>query len=97
MRTLFIGMTIAAAAPAFAQHAGHHHAHPPQPGGYAGMQTREIKALSPEQVADLREGRGMGASLPAELNLKTRQLLSAEQVLAYNRARGYAAGGRDPA
>jgi Spy/CpxP family protein refolding chaperone len=32
------------------------------------MQTREIKALSPEAIADLREGRGMGASLPAELN-----------------------------
>ena len=38
------------------------------PAGYAGLQTREIKALSPEAMADLREGRGMGASLPAELN-----------------------------
>jgi hypothetical protein len=36
--------------------------------GYAGMESRDIKALSPEQIADLREGRGMGASLPAELN-----------------------------
>ena len=35
---------------------------------YAGMQSREIKALSPEQIADLREGRGLGASLSAELN-----------------------------
>lgn len=59
-----------------AQHAAHPAAahptaaHPAaaQQSGYAGMQSREIKALSPEQVADLREGRGMGASLPAELN-----------------------------
>lgn len=55
--------------PAFAQHAAHQHQHQQAPqGGYAGMHTRDIKALSPEQVADLREGRGMGASLPAELN-----------------------------
>lgn len=40
--------------------------HPHSP--YTGMQDREVKALSPEQVSDLREGRGMGASLPAELN-----------------------------
>ena len=37
-------------------------------GGYAGFEQREIKALSPEQTEDLREGRGMGLSLPAELN-----------------------------
>ena len=37
-------------------------------GGYAGFAQREIKALSPEQTQDLREGRGMGMSLPAELN-----------------------------
>jgi hypothetical protein len=35
---------------------------------YAGMQTRSIKALSDEQIADLRAGRGMGLALPAELN-----------------------------
>ena len=48
----------------------HRHA-PPHGGGaqpYAGMQAREIKALSPEEVADLRAGRGMGLALPAELN-----------------------------
>jgi Spy/CpxP family protein refolding chaperone len=39
---------------------------PPQP--YAGLQARPIKALSPEQIADLRAGRGMGLALPAELN-----------------------------
>jgi hypothetical protein len=35
---------------------------------YAGMQTRSIKALSNEQIADLRAGRGMGLALAAELN-----------------------------
>jgi Spy/CpxP family protein refolding chaperone len=37
-------------------------------GPYAGQQARSIKALSAEQVADLRAGRGMGLALPAELN-----------------------------
>jgi len=35
---------------------------------YAGQQTRTIKALSDQQVADLQAGRGMGMALPAELN-----------------------------
>jgi hypothetical protein len=35
---------------------------------YAGIQTRPIKALSEQQVADLKAGRGMGLALPAELN-----------------------------
>jgi hypothetical protein len=35
---------------------------------YAGMQTRAIKALSDQQIADLRAGRGMSMALPAELN-----------------------------
>lgn len=35
---------------------------------YAGMQARPIKALSEQQVADLKAGRGMGLALPAELN-----------------------------
>jgi Spy/CpxP family protein refolding chaperone len=35
---------------------------------YAGLQTRPIKALSGEQIADLRAGRGMGLALAAELN-----------------------------
>jgi hypothetical protein len=35
---------------------------------YAGLQTRSIKALSDEQIADLRAGRGMGLALAAELN-----------------------------
>jgi hypothetical protein len=35
---------------------------------YAGMQTRSIKALSDQQIADLRSGRGLGLALAAELN-----------------------------
>ena len=35
---------------------------------YSGMQSRSIKALSDQQVADLRAGRGMGLALSAELN-----------------------------
>jgi Spy/CpxP family protein refolding chaperone len=50
------------ATPAFGQHAGHG-ATP-----YAGLQDRPIKALSDQQIADLRAGRGMGLALAAELN-----------------------------
>jgi Spy/CpxP family protein refolding chaperone len=35
---------------------------------YAGMERRSIKSLSEQQIDDLRAGRGMGLSLPAELN-----------------------------
>jgi Spy/CpxP family protein refolding chaperone len=35
---------------------------------YAGWDGRAIKALSAEQIDDLRNGRGMGLALPAELN-----------------------------
>ncbi len=35
---------------------------------YAGFEKRPIKALSQEQVDDLRAGRGMGLALAAELN-----------------------------
>jgi Spy/CpxP family protein refolding chaperone len=35
---------------------------------YAGLEGRPIKALSEQQVADLRAGRGMGLALAAELN-----------------------------
>ena len=40
------------------------HQHSP----YAGEETRDIKALSPEEMADLIAGRGMGLALAAELN-----------------------------
>lgn len=35
---------------------------------YAGMERRAIKALSEQQIADLKTGRGMGLALAAELN-----------------------------
>ena len=35
---------------------------------YAGMDTRTIKTLSEQQIADLKAGRGMGLALAAELN-----------------------------
>jgi Spy/CpxP family protein refolding chaperone len=35
---------------------------------YAGLEQRPVKALSEQQVSDLRAGRGMGLALPAELN-----------------------------
>jgi hypothetical protein len=38
----------------------------PQP--YAAMRDRQIKALSEQQIADLKAGRGMGLALAAELN-----------------------------
>jgi hypothetical protein len=57
---------------------------------YAGMDTRAIKTLSEQQIADLKAGRGMGLALAAELNgypgpshaieLKARLGLSADQV-----------------
>lgn len=47
-----------------AQHPGHGGAAQP----YAGMQEREIKALSASERAALLEGQGMGLALAAELN-----------------------------
>jgi len=35
---------------------------------YAGLQSRPIKALSEQQIADLKTGRGMSLALAAELN-----------------------------
>src|SRR6516225_6367919 len=42
----------------------HRHGHAP----YAGMEQRDIKALSEREIADLRAGLGMGLALAAELN-----------------------------
>ncbi len=51
---------------AFALAAGPALAQSQQP--YAGLEGRSIKALSEQQIADLRAGRGMGLALVAELN-----------------------------
>jgi Spy/CpxP family protein refolding chaperone len=74
---------------AFAQHGGAA-AHPAS--AYAGQQTREIKALSSTQTADLLAGKGMELAKAAELNgypgpmhvleLATQLDLSAEQKQA---------------
>src|SRR6186997_472252 len=58
MRTVLVALiaALAVAPPSFAQ------------APYAGQQARPVKALSEQQVADLKAGRGMGLALPAELN-----------------------------
>ena len=64
MRSLLVGVALVAAAgiPSILGNAAAQSARP-----YAGMQARAIKALSPEQIADLKAGRGMGLALAAEL------------------------------
>ncbi len=49
-----------------AQH--HHHGKQHTTTPYAGLQQRDIKALDEKQIADLKNGRGMGLALAAELN-----------------------------
>jgi Spy/CpxP family protein refolding chaperone len=44
--------------------AQHQHGNTP----YAGLHQRAVKALSEQQVADLKAGRGMGLALSAEMN-----------------------------
>jgi hypothetical protein len=63
-----------------------------QTSGYSGQESREIKALSAEETADLLAGCGMGAARAAELNhfpgpahvleLREQLTLSAEQIRA---------------
>jgi Spy/CpxP family protein refolding chaperone len=63
MRSLIAFFFVAISTAAFAQHQ-----HAPAASPYSGFAQRPIKALSEQQVADLRAGRGMGLALPAELN-----------------------------
>ena len=72
---LTLGFSILVSLPAGAQdcNCGSSHVHGQVPAApaaspYAGMEAREVKALSEQQINDLRAGRGMGLSLPAELN-----------------------------
>jgi len=82
MKILFL-LLLPLAIPAFAQppHGDHHHPHHGHlhPGHghahgagahtpYAGLEERRIKALSEQEVEDLRAGRGMAMALAAELN-----------------------------
>ncbi len=64
---LCLSLTFASLFIAFAAHAqdrAHSHADAP----YAGLETREIKSLSDQDIAELRRGGGWGLALPAELN-----------------------------
>lgn len=45
-----------------------HHQHKQGSSPYSGIHSRAVKALSDQQIADLRAGRGMGFALAAELN-----------------------------
>jgi len=57
VKPVLAALLAALALPALAQHQH-----------YAGMEQREIKALSPEQVKQYQAGAGMGYAMPAELN-----------------------------
>ena len=65
MKFPIAALIILFASPAPAQHQQHQQ-HGQSP--YASQQQRSIKALSEQQIADLRDGRGMSLALPAELN-----------------------------
>src|SRR5689334_7847304 len=63
MKAWIVALAVVLAIPAVAQdHKQHGHL------SYGGMQQRPLKALSEQQVADLRAGKGMGLALAAELN-----------------------------
>ncbi len=53
---------------AVAQHSGPHHGHGQPGSSYAALASRTVKALSDEQISDLRAAKGMGLALAAELN-----------------------------
>ena len=72
---LSFALQILAMVPAAAQNCGCGNAHDHVPAAtgmdaspYAGIERRAVKALSEQQTADLKAGRGMGLALPAELN-----------------------------
>ena len=70
---LCLASIVLAAQPAAAQHHGEGHlpaasATNTSPSPYAGMEQRRVKALSDQQIADLKAGRGMSLALAAELN-----------------------------
>lgn len=61
-RELLTLVLVLLASPAMAQMAAPPHS------DYAGMESREIKTLSAQDIAELRSGHGWGLSLVAELN-----------------------------
>ena len=64
MRALLCAVILLLSGSSMAQEHRHGQGHSP----YAGAQGRAMKALSEQQLADLRAGRGMGLALAAELN-----------------------------
>lgn len=58
----FVLLALALAATPVAADTAHQHS------PYAGQEARDIKALSPDAIADLEASRGMGLALAAELN-----------------------------
>jgi len=64
MRALLCTVILLLAGSAMAQEHRPAQGHSP----YAGLEDRATKALSEQQLADLRAGRGMGLALAAELN-----------------------------
>ncbi len=71
--TFSVFLATFAVAPVMAQHHGSahgngHHSASAGHSAYQSMQSREIKALSAQQIEGLRGGRGMGMAMPAELN-----------------------------
>ena len=67
-RTRVLGTAAALAGAAALSSAAAQTARPQHQQPYAGLQARAVKALSDQQIADLRAGRGMGLALAAELN-----------------------------
>ena len=63
-----LALSVLAALPAAGVPASNSVPTPPTASPYTADKTRTLKALSPEDIAALREGRGMGLSKPAELN-----------------------------
>jgi hypothetical protein len=87
MKAFLLATLLAVSTSLAAQHAGHHAGQGHSP--YAGQQSREVKAMSDQEVKDLLAGAGMGFAKAAELNrypgpmhaleLADRMELSAEQ------------------
>jgi hypothetical protein len=104
MKVLISALIVLSASSAMAQE--HRHKHAP----YAGMHTRAVKALSDQDIGDLRSARGMGMALAAELNgypgpihvlefaaqldLSTDQRRRAEELYAAMKAEALPAGER---
>ena len=72
MRTVtaafMLTLTLVCSQSARAQHATQHQTHGQAGSNYAALATRTVKALSDEQISDLRAAKGMGLALAAELN-----------------------------